>query len=74
MEAVGIKIARIPKQLIRTPAIATALGKSIKPTIGGLKQYSVIAGQSISSKAKHSPRTMTSFSAIRYFSVLVLIY
>ena len=41
MEAVGLKIARIPKQLIRTLVIVNALGKGIKPRIGNIKQYGV---------------------------------
>ena len=62
MEAVGFKIARIPKQLMRTPVIASALGKSLKPAINGIKSYSTVVGTNLSPKSK----PITSFSSIWY--------
>ena len=64
MEAVGLKIARIPKQFIRTPVIASALGKGIKPNINGIKQYGVVVGNTISNQMQQSP-SINSFSSIR---------
>ena len=64
MEAVGLKIARIPKQLIRTPVIASALGKGIKPNINGIKQYGVVVRNTINNQMQQSP-SINSFSSIR---------
>ena len=64
MEAVGLKIARIPKQLIRTPVRASALGKGIKPNINGIKQYGVVVGNTINNQMQQSP-SINSFSSIR---------
>ena len=61
MEAVSLKFARIPKQLIRTPGIASALGNGIKPTLNGSQQYSVAVGSTIPQQKTHA---MTSFSSM----------
>ena len=64
MEAVGLKIARIPKQLIRTPVIASAWGKGIQPNTNGIKQYGVVVGNTINNQMQQSP-SINSFSSIR---------
>lgn len=67
MEVVGLKLARIPKNLIRAPVIASALGKSIKPSLNGIKQYSVVAGQNFTQKRERTPSPpISSFSTMWY--------
>ena len=65
MEAVGLKLARLPKQLIRNPVLTSALGKGIKPSLNGIKQYSVVAGQTFNQKSNRTPSPpISSFSSI----------
>ena len=65
MEAVGLKLARLPKQLIRSSTLTSALGKGIKPSLNGIKQYSVVAGQTFVQKHKRTPSPpISSFSTI----------
>ncbi len=65
MEAVGLKIARIPKQLIRTQVISSTLSKGIKPAINGIQRYGTIVGKGVARQMQQTPPTpISSFSTI----------
>lgn len=66
MESVGLKIARFPKQLIRTQVISSSLSKGIKPAINGIKCYGTMAGKGMTRQMQqNSPPPLSSFSTIR---------
>ena len=73
MEAVGLKIAQLPKQLMRSRAISSALGKGIKPTINGITQCQVVAGN-MGSQISPCPTVKASCFSNLYLVVVVFSY